>query len=79
MSAQPHLAVVPDYTEARGLIVRLVADAAPRWRSRAEAKADRRHRTLVALEELHRDTPWYEIRARHALHRAIVTHVGRGW
>jgi hypothetical protein len=81
MSAQPitHLSPVPDLADQRGIVVRLITDAGPRWKSRAEAKADRRHRTLVTLEELHRETPWYCLRARRALHKAIVRHIGGGW
>ncbi|QWY82837.1 hypothetical protein PP641_gp097 [Arthrobacter phage SilentRX] len=67
MSASLHL--VPPYTPV----------TAPRWKVRAEREADRRHRALVLLEELHRDTPWYCFRARRALHRAIVRHIGTGW
>lgn len=68
MSAQLH--AVPDYTPTT---------TAPRWKVRADREADRRHRALVLLEELHRDTPWYAVRARHALHKAIVAHIGTGW
>lgn len=79
MTAQPHLAPVPDdLTEARGFIVRVVPDPRPRWRARNEARADRRHQVLVTLESLHRETPWYDIRARRALHKAIVRHIGMG-
>lgn len=73
------LHAVPDITEARGFIVRLVPDPRPRWRARIEARSDRRHRTMVLLEELHRDTPWYDVRARRALHHAIVAHIRRGF
>lgn len=69
MSAQPHLHAVPDHTTT----------AAPRWKVRAEREADRRHQALVLLEELHRATPWYAVRARRALHTAIVRHIGTGW
>ncbi|UOK18425.1 hypothetical protein SEA_BRUHMOMENT_109 [Arthrobacter phage BruhMoment] len=68
MTAQPNLRVVPATTDT----------LTPRWKARAEREADRRHRALVLLEELHRDTPWYCFRARRALHRAIVRHIGMG-
>jgi hypothetical protein len=79
MTVQPTLHAVPDITEARGLVARVIADAGPRWRTRAERKAERRHITLVTLEELHRETPVWDFRARRALHKAIVAHIGRGW
>lgn len=69
MTAQAHLTAVPDYTPT---------PTAPRWKVRAEREADRRHQALVTLEQLHRETPWWCIRARHVLHKAIVHHVRMG-
>jgi hypothetical protein len=70
------LHAVPEITEARGIVARIVPDPRPRWRARMNDRADRRHQVLVTLEELRRETPWYDVRARRALHKAIVRHIG---
>ncbi|HCB59167.1 MAG TPA: hypothetical protein DEP82_14930 [Arthrobacter bacterium] len=43
------------------------------WQALREAEMERRHRTLVQLEDLYRNTPWYCVRQRHFIRRTIAT------
>lgn len=47
----------------------------PLQRALREREADRRHTALVLLEDLHRTTPWYCIRQRFFIRRAIMAHL----
>ncbi len=73
MSAQPHLHAVPeiDHSIRRR---RLMRDMFPTPLVLAElrAEADRRHRTLVILEELLHETPLWCVRQRWAIKRAVT-------
>lgn len=73
MSAQPHLHSVPNITPSIRRR-RQLRDMFPTRLVLAElrAEADARHRRLVALEELLRETPIYCIRQRWHIKRAVA-------
>lgn len=84
MSAQPHpmptLTAVPDID--RSLVRRRKLrdmNPLPVFLAEQRAEAERRHRTLVTLEELYRETPILCLRQRRAIRKAISSHLPSLW
>lgn len=51
----------------------------PLWQALRAAEMERRHRALVDLEALHRETPWWCLRQRFWIRRAISAHLPVMW
>lgn len=80
MSAQPDLHAVPDYDPSLIRRRRLrEMHPLPLFLAEQRAEADRRHRTLVALEALFAETPLYCLRQRRAIRKAIAAHLPSMW
>lgn len=69
----------PDGALRRRRILSKALVPLPLWLAMRQAEADRRHRTLVQLEALHAETPWWCVRQRWFIRRAIAAHLPTMW
>lgn len=80
MTAQPDLHSVPaiDHSIRRRRALRDL-NPLPVLLAEQLAEADRRHRTLVSLEALFRETPIWCVRQRWFIRKAIASHLPSMW
>lgn len=86
MTAQTHpLFAVPDPDERTvpvylaPRVLRKAMLPLPLWKALRQDEADRRHRALVQLEAMYRETPWYMLRLRWSIRRTIAAHLPSMW